>query len=164
MEDAITTKDIEALKKLINANVDLNDASTNRYGECPLLLAIIYNFTQGAIALIEAGADVNVENCFGVTPLHHVCHTGSVECMNALIAKGAYLEAKTRIVKCTPLHYACRVSNMDMVIILIEAGADVNARTGDGRRPRDLTDNAEIIEFLDSIGGGCSTKAAASVE
>lgn len=164
MEDAINTKDIEALTKLINATVDLNDASTNRYGECPLLLSLMCNFTQGTLALIEAGADVNVENCFGVTPLHHVCHTGSVECMNALIAKGAYLEAKTQLVKGTPLHHACRASNMDMVITLIEAGADINAKTKDNRRPRDLTDNAEIIELLDSMGGGCSTKAASGVE
>jgi ankyrin repeat protein len=46
--------------------------------------------------LLDAGADINLANQSGFTPLHHAAEAGSKEVAALLIAKGANFTLKTK--------------------------------------------------------------------
>ena len=48
-------------------------------------------------ALIDAGADVNVQNQFNETPLHYAAKAGSAEVVRALIDAGADVNVQKSI-------------------------------------------------------------------
>lgn len=88
LHTAAVTGNIEAVRQHIKAGTDLNIKESTR-GSTPLITAAMFGKTDVALALIEAGADVNYQNYEGSTALHtaaFACHTEIVE---ALLEKGA---------------------------------------------------------------------------
>jgi ankyrin repeat protein len=77
-------------------------------------------------ALIAAGADPNVGNNFGVTPLLQASRIGDVPVMRALLDGGAAM-----VVDESPfepvLHAAARAGNVEAVSLLLERGSNPNA-------------------------------------
>lgn len=106
--------------------------------------------------LLEYGADPNVENVAGDTPL-----TLAVECFNAkniklLVDAGAIVDHKSSMDGGTALHLASTSISLSCVIALLEAGADIEAKTKDSEMtPLMLAvDNAnlELVKFLVEAG------------
>ena len=83
-------------------------------------------------SLISKGADVNVKNDRGETPLH-LLKRGNRDIAELLIAKGADVNAKNNNGS-TPLHWPYGIKK-DIVELLIAKGADVNARDNAGNTP-----------------------------
>ena len=84
-------------------------------------------------SLLRDGADPNVAQGDGLTPLHLAAQEGRLEIAEILLGAGANVEAKTRIGDYTPLHLASGGAHASVVNALIEAGADpgaVTTRTG----------------------------------
>lgn len=78
---------IDEIRRHIEAGSDLDEKDD--YGSTPLIVAITFDKTDVAVALIEAGADLTVPNNEGSTPLHiaaFFCRTGIVE---SLLENGA---------------------------------------------------------------------------
>ena len=84
--------------------------------------------------LIKDGADVDVRNRYGVTPLLMASQNGHVEIVKLLLqAKADVDAATTRTGGLTSLWAASEVGHAEIVKLLLEANADVNAaRTTDG--------------------------------
>jgi uncharacterized protein len=78
--------------------------------------------------LIDAGADVNVQNENGYTPLMAAAHDGRLECIKLLIERGADVNRQDES-GFTALTNAVQHSNEQTVQLLISNGADVNLRT-----------------------------------
>lgn len=91
--------------------------------------------------LLAAGADSNVPNEAGETPLHRVVALDGViarSAVTALIEAGADVNAPDRRGQ-TPLHRAAAWSDSSTVLrLLLEAGAEVSARTNLGETPLHL--------------------------
>lgn len=84
---------VEAVRRLIAAGVDVNHV--NRLGWTALLEAIM--LSDGGPAhqkivrlLIDGGADVNLPDCEGITPLQHAEQRGFAAITRALRAAGAH--------------------------------------------------------------------------
>ncbi len=78
---------------------------------------------------LDRGAEVNLAQGDGMTPLHWAAERGHASVVDLLISASADVEAKTRIGSYTPLHLASRGAHSGVVQRLLEAGADAGAAT-----------------------------------
>jgi len=137
-------------------------------------------------ALLKQGADVNVQNKAGDTPLHCATQPRGIglEIIELLITKGADVNAKNNDGK-TPLdlavtrnrpaiaklliekgaavstiHIAALAGNLEKVRSFIEAGTDVNAKDESGMTPllRAVSrEHAAVVKFLVDNGADLNT-------
>ena len=152
---------IETTRVLLEANADL-DARTPD-GSSALLIASgsLDASTTGqymvvnpsgheavALLLLERGADPNVADVGGITPLHAAVRNGRLELTRALLARGANPNA--RLLKpqrmfmfadvderlwdsgATPLQTAAKGANVDLIKLLVAHGADPTITASDG--------------------------------
>jgi Ankyrin repeats (3 copies) len=86
------------------------------------------------LKLIEKGADVNLADKHGNTPLIEACCNGHTELALKLIEKGADVNLADKYEN-TPLIAACHLGLSEVALKLIEEGADVNHDSGLGNTP-----------------------------
>ena len=150
---------IEAVKLLLDAGVDINEKSIDGY--TPLLYAverdkIIVEF------LIANGADVGpILN--GFNPLSTA---KNIEIAKLLIANGADVNARNHR-KNPPLHLQAFKGKTQMVEFLINNGANVNARDNDGETPLDAAkafNKLETADLLRKYGGKTSKELVNLIE
>lgn len=88
--------------------------------------------------LIDAGADIDVPNRIGITPLMYAVYNGHTECIKLLLTAGADINRRGLGGR-SVLHFAIGSSNgplfSEILKILIDAGADTNATDNDGWFP-----------------------------
>lgn len=94
----------------------------------PLLyLAAIYDENiPVARALIARGANINVRNDWGLTPLHIASMNGQVEMLKLFISLKADVNDTKNIYKMSPLERAASAGHAEVVRLLYEAGAQLN--------------------------------------
>lgn len=85
---AVATENTAALKQLIESGADLN-VTEPMGGSTPLISACLFGKTEMARLLIDAGADLNVQNNEGSTALHTAAFFCHAEIVKMLLAKGA---------------------------------------------------------------------------
>ena len=103
---------------------------------------------------LNSGADVNVKNRYGMTPLHVAAKFASKEVIELLIDKKADIDAQSESGQ-SALHFAISQQEKENFQLLILKGADVNLKTQDGDSllyVATLIGNREIIEKLISEG------------
>ena len=117
---------------------------------------------------ISKGAEVDLQNRWGRTPLHVAARRGCVEVAGVLLKHGAKVNAVTRE-GWTPLHVARKSGHADMVKFLLSRGADPEIKDSSGKtaseydyqRPQaQAITAAELKEYCGdySFGGGYWTK------
>ncbi len=77
--------------------------------------------------LLEKGADVEVKDEKGWTPLMWACAKGHADVARLMIENGADIEAKSEDGS-TALMFACWKGHADVARLMIEKGADVKAK------------------------------------
>jgi len=75
--------------------------------------------------LISQGADVNVKDSAGQTPLNYAARKGHKEIVELLLANGADVNARDRMSK-TPVEHAMGGNHREIVQLLISKGADIS--------------------------------------
>lgn len=130
----------------------------------PLHIAARREDLQTARLLIEAGADANVRDKNGKTPLHKAAsfpHKDAREMIHLLIEAGGNIHAKNYAGE-SPLHRtAAKGYTLDALYALIDAGADVNAQDALGRTPLHRAasrDHYTMIHYLIIAGAHVDIK------
>ena len=103
----------------------------------PLIAALAREHFDTADLLRDNGADPDVRNEEGNSPLHPAAFYGNLEVVQKLIEYGADIDARNEY-ECTPLIWASGgfyFKDGSVVRLLLERGADINARAG----PKGLT-------------------------
>ena len=115
-------------------NVDVRGAQDRT----PLHRAVGGNNSDIVAALIERGANVNLSDKGGKTPLHWAAIVGSVECGTVLFRQGdCDLDARNKQGR-TACHLASTDGRPEFVSWLIESGADITLLDGAGHTAYDL--------------------------
>ncbi|WP_265027331.1 ankyrin repeat domain-containing protein [Wolbachia endosymbiont (group A) of Bombylius major] len=105
--------------------------------------------------LLEAGADPNIKDNKGKTPLHDTalynCRYEDVDCLLGLHANPNIQDREGK----TPLHYYaayCTSKSREIMDLLVKNGADLSIKDNDGKTPLQIaSDNNNIIECLLTI-------------
>jgi len=142
---ATMKNDSASVRLLVKAGADPNNALPDQDQTKMLLLAAAYDSTQAAMALLDGGANPNVADSRGRTPLHIAAQEGSLELVRKLVSKGADLNARTAKINTpdsgffrapageqTPLLLAAKFDQVDVMRVLIEAGANTKLKAQDG--------------------------------
>lgn len=89
----------------------------------PLIIACKYGYLDIVMALLEAGANINMCVDFE-TPLIAACENGQQSTVRELLKLGASVNKKSVLI--SPLQSACQEGHALIVEELIKAGADIN--------------------------------------
>jgi len=85
----------DVTRNLLINGADPNIPSRNGYHVYPIHSAVAANYNMVAKMLIEAGANINVVQKSGETPLHAAAQNGNIELLIILLEAGANVNAKT---------------------------------------------------------------------
>lgn len=116
----------------VRAGINVN--ASDELGNSCLQIAIKNNFTIIANLLLKAGADADVKDASGLTPLLEACGKktrGFKELAMQLIEHGADLNVRNQM-GWTPLMLAISMGESDIVALLLEYGADPELKTPKG--------------------------------
>ena len=83
-------------------------------------------YADNAMALLEAGADVNYRSPLGATPLASAASNGHTEVVRVLLKARAEVNKAGNTDGETPLHLAADRGHTEVMLLLLAAGADVN--------------------------------------
>ncbi len=114
---------------------------------------------EGALEMIDAGADVNGAQGDGTTPLHWAVYKVDVELIRLLLERGAKPDVMNNYGS-SPLAEAAKVGNAQLVEILLDAGADVESANQEGQTALMLAARAgsmNVAEVL--VGRGADVNA-----
>ena len=143
---AAWTGDVSTLRDM---NIDVNLKDT--VGRTPLHIAAEKGNIDVAMFLIENGANVNVADTNGNTPLVFIINkTGNPKVTQRLLAKGASVNAQNRTGE-TALMYAAWHGYSAIVQLLLENRADVTLKNKQGNTALTLAESKghqEIVEML----------------
>lgn len=148
MDDAILRDNVDALKELLEGGGDPN-ALVSPKSRISLLHKAASR-PEMVAALLSHGADPNVPDSSGATPLVRAVRWQSLDTVKVLVAGGADLELGTNFEE-TPLIQAVSKGQLEIARFLLDAGADVNARSSFGKTPLVLakqSGSAELIELV----------------
>ena len=104
-----------------------------------LSLAAFLSDVQGCSNALAAGADINIADHNGRTPLARACmNQPTVETVQLLLDAGANVTSVDRQDGQTALHSACRYGHTHVVPMLIARGSDPTKKDANGRTPEML--------------------------
>lgn len=119
---------VEIAKLLLNKGAHAN--TVTKLGT-PLLSAVQQNFSKMVKLLVDRGADVNLQNESGTTPLKQACFNESFEIAKYLVENNADINRSDNE-GFTPLMFAAGKGNEKLSEYLIDRGADLNSENRDG--------------------------------
>ena len=140
---AVWTGDIAVLR---GTNIDVNLKDT--VGRSPLHIAAERGDIDVVTFLIENGADVNVTDFNGNTPLIFIINkTGNLETTERLLQKGAAVNTQNRTGE-TALMYAAWRGHADIVRLLLDNRADATLKNGQGNTALTLAESKGHLEIV----------------
>ncbi len=141
---AILDQDKQALLKFLNNNDDVN--AKNKYGETLLNIAARWD-KEAMEVFIEKGAEIDLQNDKGVTPLMSAASSGNIEAVQALMTKKANINLQNNDGD-TALHVALNQESEDIALALVKAGAKVDIANNNGVYALHLATSMETTKLL----------------
>ena len=143
---AVWTDDIAVLS---NTHTDVN--IKDPLGRTPLHIAVERGYGDIAMFLVENGAEVNITDANGNTPLIFIIHkTGDLQITRRLLEKGAVVNAQNRTGE-TALMYAAWRGHSDIVQLLLENHADAALKNRQGDTALTLAESKQHLEIVQML-------------
>ncbi len=137
---ATNTENYSPLKMAMMLGGDVQDwilsseviRATDGIGNTPLHYAAEWQIDSAVSALLEKGANTNVQNSSGESPIFSAVKTDGISTLRLLLQKGANIEVRDFLGN-TALHSCVRYDSKDSAIILMTSGIDINAQNLSGK-------------------------------
>ena len=129
-------REIEKVKRAIEQDPALIN-KLDEAGQTPLHVAVVNNYVSLLTWLLDHGADINVKNRQGDTPLRSAViwdRTPHLSVIRTLLSRGADVNAGDTYGD-TPLHVAATFAETSVIKLLLSEGANPNAQAGRGETP-----------------------------
>ncbi|XP_038869980.1 BRCA1-associated RING domain protein 1 [Salvelinus namaycush] len=120
----------------------------NHKGETPLHLAAIKGDVETVKELLDQGADPNLKDNAGWTPLHEACNLGHQGVVEVLVERGGVLLNTPGYKNDSPLHDAVRNGHTGIAMLLLQHGASQSVLNMFGLRPVDYAVTPEMQSIL----------------
>ncbi|PCG18899.1 ankyrin repeat domain-containing protein [Brachyspira sp. G79] len=160
--NAVSKGDMKALEKLIKDDTDLNKQYDNI---TPLNLAAARNDKEMVKFLVEKGADINLEDGYGYTPLMKAIDYYNIGLAKNIIDLKPDLNAICSATGDTPLTYLVNAKKYgggaDLCYYMIKNGADINKKNKEGNTPLMIAAasyNYGIVGVLVNMGADYNIK------
>lgn len=136
---AVKARDVAEVREQLRRGLPVNHSEPALRNKTPLISAAEYNFLEGVVELVRAGANVNMADATGATPLHMAAGGGYLAIVRILLEKGAHVNTQDTHAS-TPLHYAARADTLEptgscLVEELLARGARCGLRDREGQLP-----------------------------
>ena len=158
--------DLEGVRRAVAAGEAVNQSPRPRPGYPPLFLAAARGHIDVVRFLLDQGADPNIVDHIGVTPLMGVCYEDRVEVAELLLARGADVHARSSQRE-TPLMFAAMYGRREIAELYLAVGAErweTNERghtPGSFARVQGYMPLAQYIEaFTEGAGAEVRTRMA----
>jgi ankyrin repeat protein len=149
--DILKKRDFRSFRSLLDENPSLVYYSSNEFGLSNLMhICGLVNFKDGIQILIDRGADINLPDTNGITPLYLACQEGHKDIVKLLLDKQADINVQITY-GATPLYVACDGGHRDIVKMLLDKQADVNLQTTNGITPLYISckeGHTDIVKML----------------
>lgn len=153
LHTAVFNNSPEMALALLIRNANPNAANSKK--ETPLLLACKNkkDNPELLILLLEYGANINAQDCFGENVLHKLAFQGSVKSLEVLLEKPSALSLiniRNEKEKNTPLHIAIEKGHRDLIQLLVSKGADIHIQNKNGKSALDIAKDKGLEKCLQS--------------
>lgn len=168
---AIVDGDDAMLEQAIADGADVN---ADRSGNTPLLLAASHGNVHAFKALLDAGANANQPNHYGLTPAHELAKRGLTELIERLAQNPMVMLSRNNKAGNTPAHMAASSGHIACLQALINAQAAVDEPGKEDKTPlmlaidrqdlemtRVLLDNGARLDAADETGLSARERLAA---
>ena len=135
--------------KLIMDGANVNFRNDNEKANFPLIMCARKNYLKTFIALIKAGADINMTNSYGTTSVMAAARHGNKEILEMLILMGADINAKCADGD-TALSSAILHNQKECFDMLVDAGANLNSTNLKGQTIFDYEKGMDVASSLNS--------------
>jgi ankyrin repeat protein len=156
--DIVKAGDLAAVHAALQAHQSADDA--DREGTSAVHWAVLADRSDLVELLLRAGANPNVKNRYGVTPLSVACENGNATIVEALLKAGGDPNVALASGE-TPLMTAARTGNSAAVRLLLAHGILIDAREPTRQQTALMwaaaEDNAAAVELL--VAAGADVKA-----
>mmetsp|Transcript_10080 Transcript_10080/g.21656 ORF Transcript_10080/g.21656 Transcript_10080/m.21656 type:complete len:557 (+) Transcript_10080:67-1737(+) len=166
------------LVRPLHQSSDCNKRNSN--GQSPLSITSSACFLKGMELLIEKGANVNILDAYGRSPLHLACENNSNaspsslcapdenyhlhhNCMKLLLAKGANTNIRDAYGR-TPLHIAAKVGCIECIRLLLDHGARTDVQDNEGNTALHIAAGVGNLEVMSELSPTCFEDNHSSVE
>lgn len=156
---AVSANDIELLRLYLEAGGPGGDkaafASSKEYdSRCPLAVAAGDGNRDAVAVLLDAGANVNLKDRWGATPLDEAVKAGHDDICALLIARGGRLGESDGSAVAGTLCDAAKRGDLDLIRRLGDAGANLSAAEYDLRTVAHIGAccSVDVVEFLIARG------------
>ena len=143
---AVEKQDQATVQELLNKSSTLINARDRTDGHTALHIAVRARAYRWLSYLLGKGADPNLADKHGVTPLMLACQMNLPDAVIALAQSGAKVDVANDAGE-TPLITAVHSRNLQLVRLLLAAGADPERTDNTGRSARDYAK----LEGADSL-------------
>lgn len=125
---------------------------TNRIGRTALHYAAINPGPATVRVLLTHGANADLQDDAGVTPLHEAINHGNHEVLSCMIEHGAEVNKSSQKPSIgTPLEAALRCGNVEAVLILLRHGVDATIKNDEGNTILHMAARAgftDVVRYL----------------
>ena len=116
----------DIIQVLLNSSTATIDMQLHATGQSALYFAAINGYSDAVTALLDAGADCDIKDKWGNTPIEVACQEGHHEVVKILLEKGGANPELPDNFGYFPIHSAAQDDKAEAVKVLLENNVNVN--------------------------------------